>query len=72
MCVQLDPSINAAKAVPSVTLDFRATPSIGWVAVSGSGCSGSNEVLIEIGDLGKRIKGGNPYAGPAAFYLLVP
>ena len=42
------------------------------MAVSGSGCSGSNEVLIEIGDLGKRIKGGNPYAGPAAFYLLVP
>ena len=24
MCVQLDPSINAAKAVPSVTLDFKS------------------------------------------------
>lgn len=77
-CVKLDPSINAARAVPSVTpdlSDFNFT-STGYVAVgavyASGGCTGSNEIFIGIVGLGANTNGGNPFVGPAAFYVLVP
>jgi hypothetical protein len=76
-CVKLDSSIDASKAVVSVTpdiadFDFSAAGSIAVPSVATSGCTGSNEVFVGIVGLGTSINGGNPYVGPAAFHILVP
>jgi hypothetical protein len=77
-CVQLDPSIDATRAVPIVTLDmndnFRFTlpGTIGWVAVLGVCTGGTNEVRVATGSYGADVNSGAPVVGPTSFYILVP
>lgn len=78
-CVKLDPSIDAARAVPAVTPDltvnfsFSAPGAIGWVAVNtSSGCTGANEIRVAMGTYGATVNSGVPVVAPGAFFLLVP
>jgi hypothetical protein len=78
MCVKLDPSIDALRAIPSVTPDIAgnfsagANGSIAYVAVINGGCTGSNEIHVYTGSYGAGQNGGTPVGAPGPFYLLVP
>ncbi len=78
MCVKLDPSIDALRAVPSVTPDiagnFSAGPNgnIAYVAVINGGCTGANEIHVYTGSYGGGQNGGTPIGAPGPFFLLVP
>jgi hypothetical protein len=77
-CVKLDSSIDALRAVPSVTPDIAgnfsadANGNIAYVAIINGGCTGSNEVHVYTGSYGAGQNGGTPVGAPGPFYLLVP
>jgi hypothetical protein len=78
MCVKLDPSVDALRAIPSVTPDIAgnfsagANGNIAYVAVSNVGCTGSNEIHVYTGSYGAGQNGGTPVGAAGPFYLLVP